>query len=826
LSFGIFGGNTTIQTTGNVLIEPYSANTTVTVAGNSTGLGLTSTYLGYITAGSISIGNIADTGNMSVGAYSWNAPLSLISGNGTISITGNQTMGANNFTLQSDATPSFSANVTTTGTVTLLPASHGTTIGVAGGAGNLAIGTGILGDITAGNIVIGSGNDTGLMTVAANTWNSNLTLLGGTGNITTTGNQAMGGNNLTITADNLSLGGALSGNGTLTLQPYTTSLSEAIGSGASGSWTLGNATIAEIGTGWATVNIGNANLTGAAQLGNITFPTLTTSNATYNIYGGNMTFVGNSVNYNNVNYYAESGDLNISSAQSWNTSSGTHTTTAYSSAGNITINAAVTATYSAGVANLVFDDNLGSTGNISVNANITSVGSVTLQAMNNITVNTGYTLTAGGSGGITLNAANGNTSNTGVLTDNGVLVLNYGSLTLSSGLSGGGIRSNITLNSANFMPATGGGGSYQNIDALYISGFNNVTLGEVIKANIVGVSANGNLTINNSLQNSSSYSGNVSATSGIYLNADLTSFNSGGTNGFWNITGPVIISGSRTISTGGGAITITGTVDATTSGVDSLTLNSGVGKTKITGAVGNTTPLGNLSITADSLSLGGNVYGTGTLTLAPYTAGTVMHLNDGTSTGWYLNSTEVGYIQPDWGSVVIGSTAGTGNMTVGATTWGNALTLETGSGTVSITGNQTMGANTFTLETNATPSLSGNVTTSGIITVETSGNTTLGVGTNATGTVNISNATLADLTGGSYVFGSTTTGNVDINTSQTNITVGNLTFISGGTIYLDESGDTSPQARGQHADVPGRNRHRHRRGDYRQRNRKFGECHP
>ena len=43
-------------------------------------------------------------------------------------------------------------------------------------------------------------------------------------------------------------------------------------------------------------------------------------------------------------------------------------------------------------------------------------------------------------------------------------------------------------------------------------------------------------------------------------------------------------------------------------------------------------------------------------------------------------------------------------------------------------------------------------------------------------------------------FGDTNAGAVDINTAATNITAKNLTFISGGTIYLDKSGDTSPTA--------------------------------
>jgi len=235
-------------------------------------------------------------------------------------------------------------------------------------------------------------------------------------------------------------------------------------------------------------------------------------------------------------------------------------------------------------------------------------------------------------------------------------------------------------------------------------------------------------------------------------------------------------------------------MNGTTSGSDSLTVNTGTHATTFSGTVGATTPLNNLNITADSLTFGGKVYGAGALTIQPYTASTNLHINDGNSSGLYLTGTEQGYLQNDWTSVVIGATGDTGSMTVGPTTWVNPLSLVSGSGVITIAGAQALGANNFTLETNATPVLSSTVTTTGNITVGTSGNTTLGVGTNATGTVNLSaspSLTTA-LNGGNYTFGSLSTGDVDINTGSS-LANSNLTVISGGTIYLDKAGDTSPQ---------------------------------
>ncbi len=86
-----------VQTAGQVVFQPRTASTTVGVAGGAGTLQLTSGLLNNITAGGISIGNTADSGAMNVGAYAWNAPVSLLSGRGSIDIGGAQAMGGNSF---------------------------------------------------------------------------------------------------------------------------------------------------------------------------------------------------------------------------------------------------------------------------------------------------------------------------------------------------------------------------------------------------------------------------------------------------------------------------------------------------------------------------------------------------------------------------------------------------------------------------------------------------------------------------------------------------------------------------------------------------------
>jgi len=94
-----FGMGTSISTTGNILIEPYSAGTAVNIAGASTGLGITTTYLGYLSGASYTFGNANDTGTLTAAAASWAAPVSFITkSTGGIDVTGTQT-GAGNATI-------------------------------------------------------------------------------------------------------------------------------------------------------------------------------------------------------------------------------------------------------------------------------------------------------------------------------------------------------------------------------------------------------------------------------------------------------------------------------------------------------------------------------------------------------------------------------------------------------------------------------------------------------------------------------------------------------------------------------------------------------
>ena len=136
--------------------------------------------------------------------------------------------------------------------------------------------------------------------------------------------------------------------------------------------------------------------------------------------------------------------------------------------------------------------------------------------------------------------------------------------------------------------------------------------------------------------------------------------------------------------------------------------------------------LNNLTLTDDSVTFGGNVSGTGTLTIQPSTTGRAVNMNNGTS-GLYLSTAEIGYIQSGWGSAVIGSNSDTAALTAGAATWAAPVSFLNGSGDIVINGTQSAGSNTFYANTasgNLTLGSGGGVTSSAAgnaIVVETDG---------------------------------------------------------------------------------------------------------
>jgi filamentous hemagglutinin family protein len=91
------GSNLAIQTTDTATFKPYTASTTVGVAGASGTLQVTSAILNNVTAGTVVIGSASDTGAMIANAYTWGNNAQLLNGTGSIEIDGAQTMASHQF---------------------------------------------------------------------------------------------------------------------------------------------------------------------------------------------------------------------------------------------------------------------------------------------------------------------------------------------------------------------------------------------------------------------------------------------------------------------------------------------------------------------------------------------------------------------------------------------------------------------------------------------------------------------------------------------------------------------------------------------------------
>jgi hypothetical protein len=100
-----------INSVGALTIAPYNAATTVGVNGGAGTLGLTTTFLSYMTSASLQIGNTAQTGTTTAAVYaSWAKPITFShNASGSIAISGAQT-NSSSFTFDGPATLSAALN--------------------------------------------------------------------------------------------------------------------------------------------------------------------------------------------------------------------------------------------------------------------------------------------------------------------------------------------------------------------------------------------------------------------------------------------------------------------------------------------------------------------------------------------------------------------------------------------------------------------------------------------------------------------------------------------------------------------------------------------
>ena len=197
-----------------------------------------------------------------------------------------------------------------------------------------------------------------------------------------------------------------------------------------------------------------------------------------------------------------------------------------------------------------------------------------------------------------------------------------------------------------------------------------------------------------------------------------------------------------------GSTAMTGDMNIGSRTWDTLILRTGTGVIHINGTMnmaGNA-----LTITTDSdLDIVGGLTGTGTLTIGSTLAATSYGVGDNQGGNIALTNAELGRITNGWGSIVIGSTSGTGSMNIGAYTWNDNITFRTASGAMNINGVQNAQTNNMTFSTNSNIDIGAALTGSGTLTLTTtSASTTVGVGTGQSGVFSLADDELNNITTG------------------------------------------------------------------------------
>ncbi|WP_437185267.1 filamentous hemagglutinin N-terminal domain-containing protein [Planctomicrobium sp. SH668] len=472
----------------------------------------------------------------------------------------------------------------------------------------------------------------------------------------------------------------------------------------------------------------------------------------------------------------------------------------------------------------------------------TGTGSVTLRANNSILYSGGGDITTQG-GAITLNS-NRDASGAGAISlgSGTLLTSNGGNITLGGGVdplttAALGTASNvqgIRLVSA-MLNAQGGNISLrgQGDAASTISDYLTSAHGLFLNDSTLQTNGGGTIALTGLGGGADSSGSNfgVSLYAGSTVSAQNGTITINGTGGHGSSSSiGLSISGlgTNTIhSTGSGSILISGTGNGSAHGVHLNSATGGIysttGSVAVTGisgasgsglkadnagfTLGGATATGDITLTGDRLSLGGNVTTrtSGTVTIRPYTASTSIGIGGATGmldiTSAILNSISAGTLS-------IGRSDGTGLMRVAGTNLSARdyhLSLINGSGNIQLDG----GVTALALGTSRNFSAA---TTSGHITAPTAAGTITttrtGSGGNITmtaggsGTINVSNLTLNANNGGEINLtsaGAMTIGTMNAGSilARTTDETSDLTIASGKTLSASASGNAITLAAGR-----------------------------
>ena len=562
------------------------------------------------------------------------------------------------------ALDAISINAATTGAGTVEVAN------IAGAAGTVAIGNGSTATLTLDGTTYTS---TGAQTYEANDFN-----LTGADITFTTSNAAVefqdGAAGQIVLSDTADLTITTSG-GDITIAPTiagTTggaSRTEDITLNAAG----GTVTLSNTGAAVLATDIGDVTITGAT----IALHNSITSAGTNSAGAASTIDINGAVtlNSNDITITTGGGSVDFSST----IVSGSATPRALTiaqGAGTVTITGNIGGTASNDLGNIT----IGATGNA---GNITLSGDIGTDSVAGAAV---VALGNASTGSITLGGAEYNTSGTQTYTAddynlNGTditLTTSADIVTFADGDSDGSID---LADAADLTITTSGANIVVNVPILGTAGGSStdVTLN----------AAAGNVTIEDigTDVNDVAITGGTISVDGTIETADLSTSDAGGI----TLTGAVTLAGNVTLDTdsSNGPISVTGAVDATNSGTQTLTISSGSGAVDFGGVIGGTTAIGDTTI---------NASGTGTIALAG--------IGDANDVGAIIGTTAIGNsstagITFDGTNYKFGNAAGqTDTVTITATGTGEVIDFTGGAATVaSFGGNAATAGNAITFAT-------------------------------------------------------------------------------------------------------------------------------
>ncbi|MCT7958605.1 CHAT domain-containing protein [Laspinema sp. D3] len=520
-----------------------------------------------------------------------------------------------------------------------------------------------------------------------------------TGNVTTTESmgQVYGDNvlipgDLTLTGDELSFGGTVTGSGLLTLQPANLNTPIALGNATEiGEETL-DITAADLGAfqGFTALTIGRGDGNGAISGTNLslTVPTtiqsgngditlagangaqpltVSSTNGTVSLSGevGNITplsslsvnsggivTLGNAITTNGPNgmAIAGTGGINLTGPVTLNSSTGNGT---IALTGAVNGNFPLTLTSGNGTVTLPAMGNIIPVSSLTVNSTNRAqlTGNITTQGVNGVTVNAPTTVASP----VTIDTRTGN----GPINVTGTVDGTF-PLTLTAGT--GNVQ--LTQPVGSIFPLTQltiAGGILDTANLNVGSGGINLT-GSNITLNTVNTTAGGTLGINNSgtlnLAGLLNLSGLFSqtGTGPVILGNNLTTANQN-----ISFNSPVSFTGNPTISAGTGSLSFNNTLNAGT---------------------------GNLSLTANEMQFGGAISGTGLVFLSPGSSDRNIQIG-GTLSNNALNLSlaELNLFQPGFTQITIGRIDSTGLIAIAPLTLSNqSFFFQSGNGIISLLG--------------------------------------------------------------------------------------------------------------------------------------------